>query len=137
MYVVVDALRVRLVEYTGMLDTRGTMNHFWEHFGHDRGSAALVVTAWMWCALIWAITWIWTWSTHPRTWIPVVVIAFALIARRLWVTGVCAIALFVFGLLGLQTIGIFYWPAAIALFISAIRKQAQVESPTVASNPPA
>jgi hypothetical protein len=87
-----------------------------------RRDTALVVTAWIASALIWVVSWTWTRSTHPRTWIPVVVIGLALIARRPWLTGLCAIIVFVFGVLGLQTIGILYLPLAIWLFIVAVRK---------------
>lgn len=67
----------------------------------------------VWVAIVWKM------SANSLVWIPAALAALSLIARRPWVTALSAILVFGFAILTGFSIGMFYVPPAVALFVAA------------------
>ena len=63
---------------------------------------------------------VWKMSSNSLVWIPAVLAALPLIARRPWVLAGSALLIFGFAILTGFSIGVFYLPPAVALFVAAI-----------------
>ncbi len=62
---------------------------------------------------------VWKMTANPLVWIPAALAALSLIARRPWVMAISAILIFGFAILTGFSIGLFYVPPAVALFVAA------------------
>ena len=79
---------------------------------------SLLVFASGWCVILGAIA-VWKMSSNSLVWIPIALAALSLIARGPWVTAISVILVFGFAILTGFSIGLFYVPPAVALFVAA------------------
>jgi len=78
----------------------------------------LVVSALGWCVIVWVI-FVWKTSSNLLVWIPAALAALSLVARHPWITAISAILVFGFAILTGFSIGMFYVPPAVMLFVAA------------------
>lgn len=81
--------------------------------------ALFTACAWASCLAVWAFVF-WKVTPHSLAWIPLIVAAPPLLFRRPWIVFTSAFLLLAFAVVGSFSVGVFYVPPVIFLFIAAV-----------------